>query len=290
MPTGSLSLSSAEHSTELDEREFRLFRDIIRSETGIHMKEAKRSLVASRLAKRLRALGLKTFREYYDYVQGPRRREELPELVNCITTNKTSFFREDEHFRILRKWLPAMAAKRRSRSLRIWCAASSTGEEPYSIAMTALDALGGVPGCRILASDIDTEVLSTAQAGVYPLASLASVPPEYKQRYFLRGVGEWDGYAQVKPSLQALIEFRQFNLIRSPWTMAGRFDAIFLRNVVIYFDQETQRGLFTRLSAHLEPDGLLFVGSSESLYWLPELYSAVSHAVYKINRAAPGDV
>ena len=276
----------SDYSFEIGDREFRLFREIIQGETGIQLKDAKRSLVVSRLGKRLRALDLKTFGEYYELLQGAARQEELRELVNCITTNKTSFFREDAHFRFLRDWLPAVAALRRARSLRIWCAACSTGQEAYTIAMTAREALGNDAGVRILASDIETEVLQTAQKGIYPAAELASVPLHYKKRFFCRGVGKWDGHVQVKPELQKLIEFRHFNLIRKPWNIDGRFDAIFLRNVVIYFDQETQRGIFERLSRILEPDGILFVGSSESLFWLPELFAPVSHAVYRLSDGA----
>lgn len=289
MSMGLLDARAAPGLLEIGDREFRLFRELIQAETGIQVKDAKRSLVAGRLTKRLRTLGLGTFHEYYEFLQGSGRKEELRNLVNCITTNKTSFFREEAHFAILRDWLPAIAAHRRSRSIRIWCAACSTGEEPYSIAMTALEALGGASSFRILASDIDTEVLKTAEKGIYTVDGLASVPLQYRKRYFFRGVGEWDGYSQIKPELQGLVEFRQFNLIRQPWTITGLFDAIFLRNVVIYFDRDTQRGIFERLAAHLAPDGLLFVGSSESLFWLPELFSSVSHAVYRINSGLRGD-
>lgn len=281
MPTGIHTAVAGPHLLEIGEREFRLFREVIQGETGIQIKDAKRSLVAGRLGKRLRALGLETFREYYEFLQGSGGKEELRELVNCITTNKTSFFREEAHFPILREWLAGRAARRRSQPIRIWCGAASTGEEPYTIAMTALSALSGAPGFRLLASDIDTEVLRVAQTGIYPEEGLATVPLAYKKRYFLRGVGKWAGYAQVRPELRAPIEFRQFNLIRTPWSLTQRFDAIFLRNVVIYFDRDTQRALFERLAAQLEPEGLLFVGSSESLFWLPELFAPVGHAVYR---------
>jgi chemotaxis protein methyltransferase CheR len=270
---------------EIGEAEFRLFRELIHQETGIQLKDAKRSLVASRLGRRLRALGLGTFREYYELLQGPARAHELQEMINCITTNKTSFFREDAHFAFLKRWLPEVARQSPSRSVRIWCAASSTGEEPYSIAMTALEALSAGAGIRILASDIDTEVLKTAERGIYPEASLETVPVEYRRRYFLRGTGEWAGHTQVKQEVRAAVEFRQFNLIGPDAPMLGRFAAIFLRNVAIYFDRETQRGIFERLAGHLEPNGLLFVGSSESLFWLPELFVPVAHAIYRVKRA-----
>jgi chemotaxis protein methyltransferase CheR len=290
MPVAIIPAISGSGPLEIGEREFRLLREIIQRETGIQLKDAKRSLVASRVGKRLRCLGLSTYGEYYDFLQGSGGAAELRELINCITTNKTSFFREDAHFAYLREWLPRVAARSGTRPLRIWSAASSTGEEAYTIAMTALDVLGGGSGIRILASDIDTEVLETGRKAIYPAASLDSVPAQYKRRHFLRGVGEWEGYVQVKRELQSLVEFRQFNLIQRPWTMSGRFDAIFLRNVVIYFDRETQRGIFERLALHLEPHGLLFVGSSESLFWLPELYSPVSHAVYRLKDADRGGV
>src|SRR5690349_11678380 len=150
MQTGLINVAASPGSSQIGDREFRLFRDVIQSETGIHLKDVKRTLVASRLSKRLRVLGLATFSEYYKRLQGPGRADELRELINCITTNKTSFFREATHFDFLRRWLMRPETPIPSRPLRIWCAACSTGEEPYTIAMTALDVLGGGRGVRIL--------------------------------------------------------------------------------------------------------------------------------------------
>ena len=206
-------------------------------------------------------------------------------MINCMTTNKTSFFREEEHFAFLKDRI--LAADRAGQAVyRVWSAACSTGEEPYSIAMTALTAIRAME-VRILASDLDTEVLAHAQEAVYPLESLAEMDGQKKGRYFLRGRGEREDWVQVKPAVRKLVTFRNINLIAEPWPIRTRFDAIFCRNVIIYFDRETQARLFAWLVQYLAPEGLLFVGHAESLYWLGDLLVPVDQAVYRARNFAP---
>jgi chemotaxis protein methyltransferase CheR len=265
--------------------EFAFFRDLIHARAGIALKETKRSLVAGRLARRLRALGLDSFAAYRRFLEaaGPSH-EELGLLVNCITTNKTSFYREEAHFGFLGERIVA-ADRAGQKSYRIWSAACSTGEEPYSIAITALESKCAMP-VRILASDLDTDVLARGEAAVYPIESLEEMDQPMKHRYFLRGCGESAGSVQVKPKVREMVTFRQINLVKEPWLLHTHFDAIFCRNVIIYFDRETQRTLFERLTQYLTPGGLLFVGHAESLYWLDELLVPVAHSVYRTRACA----
>ncbi|MCW5978806.1 MAG: protein-glutamate O-methyltransferase CheR [Bryobacteraceae bacterium] len=266
---------------EVTDEEFALFQKLIHEQSGIHLKETKRTLVASRLGKRLRQLGLSSLLDYYRLLKtSDPRGEELRRMINCITTNKTSFFREDQHFTFLRDALRA----RGSRAARIWSAACSSGEEPYSIAMTILEALGETAAREacILASDIDTDVLAAAARGIYEEEGIQGVDAALRRRYFLCGRRAYQGLVQVKPLLRRMVEFRQINLISGAWPVHGRFDAIFCRNVIIYFDRPTQERLFERLTRHLEPDGFLFVGHSESLFWLTRLVRPVGHTIYRL--------
>jgi chemotaxis protein methyltransferase CheR len=268
----------------IDSREFDLFRRLIHSETGISLKESKRPLLISRLGHRLRTLGLESFSEYYGWLKTrDPRGEELRRLINCITTNKTSFFREQEHFSFLAMHVRDRAKRDGGRArLTVWSSACSTGEEPYSIAMTLREALPESSGeVGIMASDIDTDVLAQAAGGLYPEEALEPVDPSLRRKYFLRGKGQWEGLAKVKPVLREMVQFRQINLVEDNWRLEGSFDIIFCRNVVIYFDRETQRRLFDRMLDRLRTDGLLFVGHSESLQWLSDRVQAVRHTVYR---------
>jgi chemotaxis protein methyltransferase CheR len=248
--------------------EFELFRALILKETGISLGDSKRALVVARMAKRLRDLGFSTYSEYYDLLSNnDPLREELPRMINCITTNKTSFFREPHHFDFLSQQLvPELqhrAAAGGPRQIRVWSAACSTGEEPYTIAITLREALGyAFPGwdVRILASDIDTEVLAAAEAGMYPLESAESVPQPLQQRMFLRGVGKWDGFVQVRPQIRSMVTFRRINFIDSAWPVHTHFDAIFCRNALIYFERRVH---------------------SENLLWLTNSVVSVRSTVYR---------
>jgi chemotaxis protein methyltransferase CheR len=280
------SLLELDAGPAVEDAEFEFFRDLIHARTGIALKESKRSLVAGRLARRLRALGLDSFAGYRRYLEtSDPAGAELALMINCITTNKTSFFREERHFAILADRLQA-AERAGQQVYRIWSAACSTGEEPYSIAITALAAVRRME-VRILASDLDTEVLARAEQAEYPLDSLAGMDGESKRSYFLRGCGESAGWAQVKPEVRRMVAFRHINLVAESWAIQTRFDAIFCRNVIIYFDRETQRRLFGRLAQYLAPAGLLFVGHAETLFWLDELLAPVEHSVYRVRASAP---
>jgi chemotaxis protein methyltransferase CheR len=275
---------AVEHAVE--DAEFAFFRDLVHTRSGIALKESKRSLVAARLGRRLRALGLSSFAEYRRFLEiSDPSGSELALMINCMTTNKTSFFREGKHFAILKDSILA-AARAGQKTYRIWSAACSTGEEPYSIAMTALGVAGAVEVC-ILASDLDTEVLASAEQAVYPMESLEEMDDQARRRYFLRGRDEREGWVLVKPAVRQLVTFRHINLIEEPWPLQTRFDAIFCRNVIIYFDRQTQARLFGRLAQYLATGGLLFVGHAETLFWLDELFVPIDHSVYRARRSAP---
>jgi chemotaxis protein methyltransferase CheR len=275
----------------IDDREFQRLSELIERETGIALSPTKKALLCSRLAKRLRHHGFATFSDYYAFVtERDTDGEELSRLVNCMTTNFTSFFREAHHFHFLRdEVLPklrtqSMAARR----LRIWSAGCSTGEEPYSIAITLAESLGSLAGwdIKILATDLDSDVLERAERGIFASDSLNGVSPELRPRYF-QPLRDGSHRCQVSPELAQLIRFRQLNLIDPSWPMRGRFDAIFCRNVAIYFSRATQDRLFARLTDRLTPGGHLFTGHSESLYGLRQQLSAVGRTVYRRSGDSP---
>jgi chemotaxis protein methyltransferase CheR len=255
---------------------------LVRSLTGIHLSEQKRELVYGRLTRRLRALQLRSFAEYRERLQSDE--QEVAEFCNAITTNLTSFFREPHHFQYLREHMlaPLAAAPRRERRLRIWSAGCSTGEEPYSIAMTLLEALPEPErwDVRILATDIDSDVLERARRGVYPAERTQSLSPARLQRFFTERQ-EADGLCrQVAPEVATLVTFKQLNLIHA-LPMRGPLDAIFCRNVVIYFDKETQRELFARIARLQRPGDLLFLGHSESLFKVCDSYALIGKTIHR---------
>lgn len=276
----------------LTEAEYRAFRDLLYEEAGIALGDTKHHLVASRLSKRLRNFGFTSYSQYYDYVttqdqQGHERRQ----LINSLTTNKTDFFRENHHFEFLRDQVIAAIRQRANhggpRTLRIWSSASSSGEEPYSIAITVKEAFGtAVMGwdVKILASDIDTDILRRAEAGIYDSERIEGVPSQLKSKYFLRGTGKQAGLVRVRPELQSLITFRQINLVHGEWPIRTKFDVIFCRNVIIYFDQETQRRLFTRMANFLQDDGYLMIGHSESLLGMSDVFTPLRGTIYQLRK------
>lgn len=266
---------------EFTDRDFRCLREVVARHAGIALSDAKREMVYGRLARRLRELGLGTFAEYCARLEA-HRETELGHLINAITTNLTAFFRERHHFDYLRgKLLPELAARRHEARLRIWSAGCSTGAEPYSIAMT-LEDTPAVRGwdVRILATDIDTEVLATASRGVYAEREIEGVPAASRSRWFLRGKGANAGRVKVKPVLRERIEFRPLNLL-AEWTADEPFDVIFCRNVVIYFDKPTQRRLFDRFAHALVPEGHLFIGHSESLFKVSDRFVPLGQTIYQ---------
>ena len=271
----------------LSDRDFATLRELIYTHAGIALAPYKRYLVQARLGRRLRALNLATFGEYARRLaEGDSA--ELTQFINAMTTNKTDFFREPHHFDYLRTtWLPALRATG-TRRLRIWSAACSTGEEPYTIAVSVLDALDGAMGwdIKILASDIDTDVLKRAEAGTYTLEQVAAVPAPLRSKYFRRGRGQHEGTARVGDAVRSLIRFRRINFLDDPWPIRATFDAIFCRNVLIYFDRPTQQRLLTRLLGYLAADGLIFLGHSESAFGLVAGLTPVGATVYRRSAGA----
>ena len=271
----------------LTDKEFGALRALIYEHAGIALAPYKRYLVQARLGRRLRALHLTSFAEYHERLMSGDR-TELTNFINAMTTNKTDFFREVHHFEYLRTtWLPARRASG-TRKLRLWSAACSTGEEPYTIAMTVLDALDGAAGwdVKILASDIDTDVLARAEAATYTRDQVAPVPAPMLTKYFERGRGQHEGTVRLAAPVRALIKFRRINFLDDPWPIRTTFDAIFCRNVLIYFDRPTQQRLLTRLLGYLATDGVIFLGHSESAFGLVAGLTPVGATVYRRSAAA----
>jgi chemotaxis protein methyltransferase CheR len=260
--------------------EFDQIRALVRRHTGISLADSKRELVYSRLTRRLRQLRLRSFREYIALLDDADT-PELEEFTNAITTNLTSFFRERHHFDHLTESVFPELEKRNaaSRRLRIWSAGCSTGEEPYSLAMTLQDSMARFRGwdVRILATDLDSRVLAFASAGEYPEERFERMPAAQRERWF---AGRGGGILSATPELKALIAFRQLNLMH-PWPFRGPFDVIFCRNVVIYFDKDTQRNLFGRMADMQRPGDHLFIGHSESLFKVCDLYERIGKTVYR---------
>jgi len=254
----------------LTDGEFDLLRRLIHAHAGIALGPWKRYLVRARLTRRLQELGLSTFAEYHTRLLADASGGELTRFINAMTTNKTEFFREGHHFDILRAQVAATAARagyEGPRTLRMWSAGCSSGEEPYSMAITVLDTLGRARSwdVRILASDIDTDILATAAAGVYAEERVEAVPVELRQRYFVRGRGAQSGFVRVRGEARELVTFRRINLRDDVWPIRTPLDAIFCRNVLIYFDGPSKKRVIDRLLDRLEPGGCLFLGHAESL-------------------------
>lgn len=269
--------------------EFQAFRELIHRTVGIALGPSKVQLVASRLAKRLRHLGFETYGEYYRHLrtEDPDG-SELSEMVNCITTNKTSFFREGHHFEFLRGQFLADLARHGApgspHQLVVWSAGCSTGEEPYSIAITLGDALRERPGWRatILATDVDTDVLGRAGVAQYPGEAVADLPEDVCRRHFLRGTGSFAGRVQLRREVRDMVLFRQANLAERDWPVRGPFDAIFCRNVLIYFDRPTQQRVVSQFAEMLRPGGYLFLGHSENLYGICPAFEAIGRTTYRL--------
>jgi chemotaxis protein methyltransferase CheR len=251
-------LLGGDAATLLNDRDFATVRELIADYAGIKLTLQKRNMVYNRLLRRLRSRGVASFGEYLELVQ--REGGEREAFVNALTTNLTAFFREPHHFELLLA-RAQQQARQRGAPLRCWSSACSTGEEAWSIAMVLREA-----GCagEVLGTDIDTDVLNTARAGVYRMERIATLPPERLRRHFLRGTGSNEGLASVRPELRAMVRFGQLNLQSPAWPAQERYDVIFCRNVVIYFDREFQKKLLARLAELLVPGGLLMVGHSES--------------------------
>ena len=254
----------------------------VRETTGIVLGETKRDLVYGRLGRRLRARGCTSFADYLALLDSPEGEDEQTELVNAITTNLTSFFREPHHFEALAKTVLPGLAQAPGRRLRIWSAACSSGEEPYSIAMVVQKTLPDLArwDARILATDIDTGMIAASRAGVYELAKTAAIPREMARGRMAKMDADT---VEMSQELKELIRFRPLNLL-GPWPFRGTFDVIFCRNVVIYFDKETQRRLFDRFADALAPGGWLFIGHSESLFRVCDRFQHLGRTIYRKTR------
>lgn len=260
------------------EEDFSAIAAMVREASGIVLGPTKRDLVYGRLRRRLRALALSSFADYRARLEGEGCAEERVRMINAVTTNLTGFFREKHHFEHLaRDVLPVLP--RQDRRLRIWSAGCSSGEEPYSLALTLLGTMPDLASwdARILATDIDTNMVATAAAGHYPAERLAPVPERLRGGHLLPSR---DGAVEMGPEAKALITFRPLNLL-GPWPMRGTFDVIFCRNVVIYFDKPTQRELFDRYAELLAPGGHLYVGHSESLFRVSERFQHLGRTIYR---------
>ena len=278
-PTRTASPGTDQEFT-LSAADFTRFRQLIYQRAGISLHEGKQAMVYSRLSRRLRETGRTSFAAYLLWLEQARGADadaEWQEFVNCLTTNLTAFFREPHHFEALQQDLQARAA----RPIRLWCNAASTGEEPYSLAMTAVETLGVSAQVRIVCSDIDTKVLATAQRGVYA-TDARGLNPDRRKRHFLRGNGANAGFMRIKPELARLTEFRSFNLTSGIWPALGDpFDIVFCRNVMIYFDNPTQRKVLEGMHRALKPGGLLYVGHSENFTEARDLFRLRGKTVYE---------
>lgn len=273
----SLSVGMQGREFAWTDADFDRVQSMIYKRAGISLHDGKHAMVYSRLSRRLRETGHQSFRDYLVWLESAES-PEWQEFVNALTTNLTSFFREHHHFEIFADLLKSKAA---GIPWRVWCSAASTGEEPYSIAMTALDALGQSPKFSLMASDIDSKVLASAAQGVYRLDGMKGIDSGKMQRYFLKGKGGNDGMVRVKPELSRRIEFLIVNLIRDDWPFREPFDAVFCRNVMIYFDAETQRRVLERIYKVMKPGALLFVGHAENFSDSRDLFVLKGKTVYE---------
>jgi chemotaxis protein methyltransferase CheR len=272
---------------EPSEEEYRLFRDLVKDTSGINLGPSKKALLHGRLAGRLRELGLPSFAAYYRRVVGDRGGDELREMLDRITTNETHFFREPHHFEDLhRSVLPAWAADaergRRSRHVRVWSAGCSTGEEPYSLAMVLLSHFPAERGfsVEILATDLSTRVLARAREATWPIAKAEEIPRPFLHRFMLKGIGSRAGTLRAGPEIRAAIDFSRLNLNDPEYPSLGRFDLIFCRNVLIYFEPKDRQRIVELLAARLTPEGRLYLGHAESVREVPGKLRSLGATTY----------
>ena len=272
-------MASNDREFHFTDKDFESVCKLIYSHAGIALNASKKDMVYSRLARRLRATGLNTFREYLLLLESDDH-AEWQAFTNALTTNLTSFFREQHHFPILAEHVRKYKGRH---PINLWCSAASTGEEPYSMAMTMVDLFNSyTPPVQIIATDLDTNVLAKAEAGVYPMERLEKLPADTVKRFFLKGTGAQEGYARVRPELRDMITFRQINLLHDNWPLRPPFDAIFCRNVMIYFDKQTQLRILQKFVPLLRPEGLLFAGHSESFHHAAAHFKLMGHTVYQV--------
>jgi chemotaxis protein methyltransferase CheR len=280
---------SCERQTVMSNHDFRLFRELIYEQCGINLTAAKKTMLAARLRKRLRCLGMDSFGQYYDYVSGAKGRTgELVHMLDVVSTNRTEFFREPKHFDyLLEEALPHMVQSgcwKRGRRLNVWSAGCSSGEEPYTIAMVLAQFVSrnGSGDFSILATDISARMLNIARKGIYPESAVEKVPPALKHRYMMRGKGTQKGYCRIVPELRDCLQFRRINLNDGRnFGIRIQMDIVFCRNVIIYFDRQTQKNLFEKFYAQMVPGGYLFIGHSETLHGINDRFKSVSVATYR---------
>lgn len=266
----------------LSDSDFNKLRDIIYKEAGIKLGDVKKILMQSRLIKRLRDLKLDNFTEYYDYLVNNYEDEKI-NFINSITTNKTDFFRENDHFEFMKSKILPDFEKKREKELRIWSAGCSTGEEPYTIAITLFEYFNGKvpPEFLILATDIDTQVLDRAQNGNYAADHLSDVDSKYLKKYFEHNSSAKGEFYRVNDELKKAVYFRRLNLLQDEYPMKKKFDIIFCRNVIIYFDRETQKKLFEKYHGYLKDDGYLLIGHSENITSITNRFSLAGRTIYR---------
>lgn len=266
---------------------YEAYQSFIQAHTGVALREGQTALLRARISERMRDLSIGDEFSYLQYIQNDITGRELRRFINAITTNTTSFFRTPEHFGALRRHLIAWD-RDGCRRFRVWCSASSTGEEPWSIAMLMAR---WVPewiqkDVRVLATDIDTDALAQAKAGRYPERTLVTVPPEYRSNYFVSlGTEDDTPWHSIRPEIRGMVSFARLNLSQPPYPMRGPFDVIFCRNVLIYFDQDVRNRVLTEMVSLLEPTGLLILGPSESAMGLEHLLTRTNDSVYTLRQA-----
>lgn len=272
---------NSEREFNYTDKDFLRVKKLVYDFAGIDLNESKKNLVYNRLAKRIRFLQQDSFGEYLDYVE-EQGESEFIHLINAITTNLTFFFRENHHFEYLAETvIPELLEKNKaSKKIRIWSAGCSTGEEPYSLAIVLKETVPAGWDAKVIATDLDTNVVNTARRGVYKIDRLKGVSESRKKNWFLKGKGSNSGHVKVKPEVQSIIEFGQINLMHD-WPIKDQIDVIFCRNVVIYFDKETQSRLFDRYADLLGEKRYLFVGHSESLYKVCDRFELLGKTIYQ---------
>lgn len=266
----------------MTEQNFQTISNLSLKYTGIVLSDHKKQMVYSRLARRIRTLRLSSFDQYCDLIKQDDG-HEISDFINAITTNLTSFFREKHHFEYLKNTVfkDLKMKNRHTKKVRIWSAGCSTGEEPYSLAITLASAFPSDWDVKILATDLDSNVLNTGKKGVYNRDRVEGIDDAIAKRWFLKAKNASNHEVQVKSSLQDYITFNRLNLLESPWPMKGKFDVIFCRNVVIYFNKDTQRTLFDRYANMLVNDGHLFIGHSENLHNVTKRFKSLGQTIYK---------
>lgn len=271
--------SSAGPDFLLTDHDFSKIRTLIHQRAGIALSAQKRQMVYSRLARRLRELRLTEFSTYLNFLEADPNGDEWQQFTNALTTNLTAFFREAHHFPVL-----AEHAKKCPQPMTVWCSAASTGEEPYSIAMTLIEALGerAASAASVIGTDIDTQVLAKAATGVFTLEQVSKLSPARLKRFFLKGAGAQAGKVRIRPEVAAMVKFEQLNLLDAKWALREPFDAIFCRNVMIYFDKPTQALILQRFAPLMKPHGLLFAGHSENFSFANDILRLKGQTVYEL--------